>query len=61
MAELDDIVLTTLEDTVLAPKRLRKMTQALVARASEKNEALSARRKKLDGEKRKTFKSTPRP
>jgi site-specific DNA recombinase len=57
MAELDDIVLTTLEDTVLAPKRLCKMTQALVARASEKNEALNARRKKLDGEKRKTVKS----
>ncbi len=57
MAELDDIVVTALEDTVLKPKRLRKMTEALVARASEKNEALSARRKKLDGEKRKTIKS----
>jgi site-specific DNA recombinase len=57
MAELDDIVLTTLEEIVLKPQRLRKLTEALVSRASEKNEALSARRKKLDGEKRKTVKS----
>ena len=57
MGELDGIVLSALEDTVLKPKRLRKMTEALVARASEKNEALAARRRKLDGEKRKTVKS----
>lgn len=57
MNELDDIVLSTVEDRVLSAKRLRRMTEGLVARASEKNEALTARRKKLDGEKRKTVKS----
>jgi len=56
MAELDDMVLTTLEEIVLKPQRLRKLTKALVSRASEKNEALGERRKKLDGEKRKTVK-----
>lgn|GEM_PF-1678966 len=57
MGELDGIVLSALEDTVLKPMRLRKMTEALVARASEKNEALTARRNALDGEQRKTVKS----
>lgn len=53
MGELDDIVLGALEETVLAPKRLRKMTEALVSRAGERNEALAARQKQLDGERRK--------
>jgi DNA invertase Pin-like site-specific DNA recombinase len=53
MGELDDIVLGALEETVLEPKRLRKMTEALVSRASERNEALAARQKQLDGERRK--------
>jgi len=53
MGELDDIVLGALEETVLEPKRLRKMTGALVSRAIERNEALAARQKQLDGERRK--------
>jgi len=57
MGELDDIVLSALEETVFEPKRLRRMTQALVARASEKNEALGARLNALDGEKRRIKKS----
>lgn len=54
MGELDEIVLSALEETVLEPKRLRKVTEALVSRASERNEAFAARQKQLDGERRKT-------
>jgi site-specific DNA recombinase len=54
MGELDEIVLGALEETVLEPKRLRKMTEALVSRASERNEAFAARQKQLDGERSKT-------
>ena len=57
MAELDGIVLEALEEAALNPMRLRKLTEALAARASEKCEVLTARRNKLDGEKRKTVKS----
>lgn len=53
MNELDGIVLDTLETAVLEPKHLRKMTEALVSRASERNEAFAARQKRLDGERRK--------
>ncbi|MFZ5616943.1 MAG: recombinase family protein [Pseudomonadota bacterium] len=56
MRELDEIVLGALEETVLEPKRFHKMTEALVSRAGERNEALSERLKKLDGEKRRTKK-----
>ena len=52
MAELDEIVVGALEDTILKPNRLRKMTEALVSRASERNEAFAARRSLLDGERR---------
>ncbi len=52
MEELDEIVLGALEDTVLKPNRLRKMTEALVSRASERNEAFASRRSQLDGERR---------
>ena len=53
MAELDEIVLNALEETVLKPKRLRQMTEALVSRAGDRKEAFSARRSQLDGERRK--------
>jgi DNA invertase Pin-like site-specific DNA recombinase/ssDNA-binding Zn-finger/Zn-ribbon topoisomerase 1 len=56
MGELDEIVLSAIEETILEPKRLRRMTEALVARAGERNEALMDRLRKLDGEKRKTKK-----
>ena len=56
MGELDEIVLTAIEETVLEPKRLKRMTEALIARAGERNEALLGRLKKLDGEKRKARK-----
>ena len=48
MGELDGIVLDALEETVLEPKRLRKMTEALVSRASERNEAFATRQRQLD-------------
>lgn len=53
MGDLDEIVLGALEETVLEPKRLRKMTEALVSRASQRNEAFAARQMQLDGERRK--------
>lgn len=53
MGELDRIVLDALEDKILAPKRLRKLTEALVSRAGERAGDLSARRKELDGLKQK--------
>ena len=53
MQELDDIVIDALEGSVLAPKRLRKMTEMLVARAHERGQSAKERRKQLDGEKRK--------
>lgn len=53
MGELDDLVLDAIEATALAPPRLRKLAEALVARAAERNAALSARLKALDGERRK--------
>lgn len=56
MGELDDIVLSAIEETALEPKRLQRMTTALVARASERNESLAERQKTIDGEKRKTRK-----
>ncbi len=56
MDELDDIVLSAIEETALEPKRLQKMTRALVARASERNESLAERQKTIDGEKRKAKK-----
>ena len=53
MQELDDTVITALEDTILEPKRLRKMTEILLARAEVRNTSLKDRRKSLDGDKRK--------
>lgn len=54
MAELDGIVLDAIEDKILEPKRLRKLTETLVSRASERAGALNSRRKALEGEKKKT-------
>jgi len=54
MRDLDEIVIGVLEGTILDPKRLRKMTEALVSRASDRSESLNSRRNELDGEKRKT-------
>lgn len=56
MADLDSVVLAAIEETALEPKRLRKMTAALVARAAERNDALAERLKKIEGERRKTKK-----
>lgn len=56
MDELDDIVLSAIEETALEPNRLQKMTRALVARASERNESLAERQKTIEGEKRKAKK-----
>jgi hypothetical protein len=56
MGELDEIVISAIEETALEPKRLQKMTRALAARASERNEALAERQRKIDGEKRKVKK-----
>ena len=56
MGELDEIVLSAIEATVLEPKRLKRMTVALIARAGERNEALTDRLRKIDGEKRKAKK-----
>ncbi|HRJ19899.1 MAG TPA: recombinase family protein [Bryobacteraceae bacterium] len=53
MGELDGIVLDALEEKILAPKRLRKLTEALVSRAGERAGDLSARRKELDGLRQK--------
>lgn len=53
MGDLDSIVLGALEETVLETKRLRKMTESLVSRASERSEALNSRQRQLDGERRK--------
>ncbi|MEZ5921943.1 MAG: zinc ribbon domain-containing protein [Parvularculaceae bacterium] len=56
MAELDDAVLSAIEETALEPKRLQKMAHALVARAAERNQSLAERQKTLDGERRKAKK-----
>lgn len=53
MQELDEIVIDALEGSVLEPKRLRKMTEMLLARAQERGRSAKEQRKKLDGEKRK--------
>ena len=53
MGDLDSIVLDAIEAIALAPPRLRKLTEALVARAADRNAALTARLKALDGERRK--------
>ncbi|GJL90912.1 recombinase family protein [Hyphococcus sp.] len=57
MDELDDMVLSAIEQTVLTPTRLRKLTDALAARSSDKNAALTERRRNLDGDLRKAVKS----
>ena len=54
MAVLDGIVLDAIEDKILEPKRLKKLTETLVSRASERAGALNTRRKALEGEKQKT-------
>lgn len=56
LAELDEIVLAAIEETAFEPKRLRKMTAALVARAAERNQLLAERLKTVDAEKRKAKK-----
>lgn len=53
MRDLDAIVLDAIEATALAPVRLRKIAEALVARAGDRNAALDTRRRSLDGERRK--------
>ncbi len=53
MRDLDAVVLDAIEATALAPLRLRKIAEALVARAADRNAALDTRRRSLDGERRK--------
>lgn len=53
MADLDGIVLDAIEDKILEPKRLKKLTETLVSRASERAGALNTRRKALEGDKQK--------
>ncbi|NHK29677.1 recombinase family protein [Parvularcula flava] len=53
MSRLDDAVIDTLEEKLLNPARLRKLTETLVARASERSQEYGARAKRLDGDRRK--------
>lgn len=54
MEELDEIVIGALESKILAPRRLQKLTEALVSRAADQSSFLNERRAQLDGDKRKT-------
>ena len=53
MEELDEAVISALETKILAPQRLQKLTENLVARAADQTVFLSERRTQLDGDKRK--------
>ncbi len=53
MGELDGIVLDAIEDKILEPGRLRRLTETLVSHASERAGGLTQRRKALDGERQK--------
>lgn len=53
VGELDDLVLSSIEEHALKPERVRKVVQALAARASTSNAARVRRRTELDGERRK--------